>query len=88
MEQVRSHMSKREFPQSVRKRRKRIMYHYVIVCILCWAPTIFTYLLEICQVHSPVMEIVARASLYSSGFFNFLVFGMQVLCDPLPHPVE
>eukprot|EP01037_Dinobryon_pediforme_P018748 gene18748-19052_t len=45
--------------------------------ILCWAPTIIDYMLEICGVHSPSLEIVARASLYSSGFLNFLVFGMQ-----------
>lgn len=75
---VRAHMHKKSFPLSVRKRRRRIMYHYVMVAILCWAPTIIDYMLEICGVHSPSLEIVARASLYSSGFLNFLVFGMQV----------
>ncbi|RYH20976.1 hypothetical protein EON65_21900, partial [archaeon] len=74
---VRHRMAKAPVPQSVRKKRKRIMYHYVIVCILCWIPTILLYLMEIGGVHSPSLEIVARTSLYISGFLNFLVFGLQ-----------
>ncbi len=74
---VRRKMSKSAFPQSVRKRRKRVMYHYIIVCILCWIPTILQYVLEIAGFHSQMVEIVARTSLYASGFLNFLVFGMQ-----------
>ena len=71
-------VSKSAYPQSVRKRRKRIMYHYIIVCIICWVPTVATYGIELIGYHNSVMEILARACLYSSGFLNFLVFGMQV----------
>ena len=74
---VRNKMSRSAFPQSVRKRRKRVMYHYIIVCILCWIPTVTQYIIEISGYHSVELEIVARTSLYASGFFNFLVFGMQ-----------
>lgn len=75
---VRGHMALKAYPQSVRKRRRKIMYHYIVVCILCWTPTMAFYLAEICGLHSPNFEIVSRASLYLTGFFNFLVFGMQV----------
>ena len=75
---VRGKMSKAAYPQSVRKRRKRIMYHYIIVCILCWVPTVASYFVELMGYESPELEIVARACLYASGFLNFLVFGMQV----------
>jgi len=71
-------MNQKAFPQSVRKRRRRIMYHYVIVCIMCWTPTMVFYIAEIAGLHSAALEIVARGSLYLTGFFNFLVFGMQV----------
>jgi hypothetical protein len=74
---IRRKMSKSAFPLSVRKRRKRVMYHYITICILCWIPTILLYILEISGLHLPVLEIVARSSLYISGFLNFLVFGMQ-----------
>jgi hypothetical protein len=76
--QIRKKMSQSAFPQSVRKRRKRIMYHYIIVCILCWIPTIIFYFVELIGFHVPALEIVGRTSLYLSGFLNFLVFGMQV----------
>mmetsp|Transcript_7626 Transcript_7626/g.11307 ORF Transcript_7626/g.11307 Transcript_7626/m.11307 type:complete len:552 (+) Transcript_7626:187-1842(+) len=75
--QVRKCMSSRAFPRSVRKRRKRVMYHYIVVCMLCWAPTIAFYILEICGIHSPLLEVLSRILLYTTGFFNFLVFGMQ-----------
>jgi len=75
--QVREKMSQKAFPQSVRKRRRRIMYHYIIVCIICWTPTMVFYLSEIAGFHSSALEIIARSSLYCTGFFNFLVFGMQ-----------
>jgi hypothetical protein len=71
-------ISKSAYPQSVRKRRKRIMYHYIIVCIICWVPTVLNYMVELIGYHNTVIEILARACLYSSGFLNFLVFGMQV----------
>lgn len=74
---VRHKMSKTAFPLSVRKRRKRVMYHYIIVCILCWIPTIWLYILEIAGYHSATFDIIARTSLYASGLLNFLVFGMQ-----------
>lgn len=70
-------MSKKAYPQSVRKRRRRVMYHYIIVCIVSWTPTILFYSCEICGVHSAILEVVARGSLYLTGFSNFLVFGMQ-----------
>jgi hypothetical protein len=75
--QVRRKLSSRAFPRSVRKRRKRVMYHYIIVCLLCWCPTILFYLLELFGVHRPMLEVISRVSLYTTGFFNFLVFGMQ-----------
>ncbi len=80
--QIRKKMSQSAFPQSVRKRRKRIMYHYIIVCILCWIPTIIFYFVELMGFHVPALEIVGRTSLYLSGFLNFLVFGMQVRHSP------
>lgn len=75
--QVRSKMSTRAFPRSVRKRRKRVMYHYLIVCIICWIPTIVFYTLEIFGFHSAFLEVFSRVCLYTTGFFNCLVFGMQ-----------
>jgi hypothetical protein len=75
--QVRSKLSSRAFPRSVRKRRKRVMYHYLIVCIICWIPTIVFYSLEILKFHSAFLEVVSRVCLYTTGFFNCLVFGMQ-----------
>lgn len=74
---VRKKMSKSAFPQSVRKRRKRVMYHYIIVCIVCWLPTVVLYLLEMSGIHIAELDIIARAALYASGFMNFLVFGLQ-----------
>ena len=74
---VRHRMSLKAFPQSVRKRRRRIMYHYIVVCLLCWSPTIAFYLVMILHKTVPALEIVSRSSLYLTGFFNFLVFGMQ-----------
>lgn len=74
---VRQKMSKSAFPQSVRKKRKRVMYHYIIVCILCWIPTIALELTEIFGLQSFAFDCFARLSLYISGFLNFLVFGMQ-----------
>jgi hypothetical protein len=74
---VRSTMSQKAYPQSVRKRRRRVMYHYVIVCIVSWTPTIAHYTLEVCGIQSAALEVTARGSLYLTGFLNFLVFGMQ-----------
>lgn len=76
---VRGRISRSAYPQSVRKRRKRIMYHYIIVCILSWVPTVVSYFVEIAGHHSAVLEIISRACLYSSGLMNFLVFGLQVI---------
>lgn len=74
---VRSTMNQKAYPQSVRKRRRKIMYHYVIVCIVSWTPTIAHYILEVCGIKSAALEVTARGSLYLTGFLNFLVFGMQ-----------
>jgi hypothetical protein len=76
--QVRKTLSSRAFPRSVRKRRKRVMYHYIKICMLCWGPTILFYILEICGLHYALLEVISRILLYTTGFFNFLVFGMQV----------
>jgi len=75
--QVRNRMTLKAFPQSVRKKRRRIMYHYIIVCIVCWSPTILFYFTEISGILIPALEMIARASLYLTGFLNFIVFGMQ-----------
>lgn len=74
---VRQKMAKSAFPQSVRNKRKRVMYHYVIVCILCWIPMIVLEVFQISRVEPFILDVVARIALYISGFLNFLVFGMQ-----------
>jgi hypothetical protein len=75
---VRLRMAKRAFPLSVRKRRRRVMFNYIRVCIVCWIPMMVFYLLEMSGVHSPLFNVISRGLLYLTGFFNFLVFGMQV----------
>lgn len=75
---VRLRMAKRAFPLSVRKRRRRVMFNYIRVCIVCWTPMMMFYVLEMCGVHSAMFNIISRGLLYLTGFFNFLVFGMQV----------
>jgi hypothetical protein len=74
---VRIRMGKRAFPLSVRKRRRRIMFNYIRVCIICWIPMMMFYFLEIVGVRSALLQVMARGLLYLTGFFNFLVFGMQ-----------
>ena len=44
---VRSRMSLKSFPLSVRKRRRKIMYNYIIVCNVCWCPTIIFYIVQL-----------------------------------------
>jgi hypothetical protein len=75
---VRNRMAKRAFPLSVRKRRRRVMFNYIRVCIICWVPMIIFYFLVIVGIESPVLEVISRGLLYLTGFFNFLVYGMQV----------
>jgi len=75
--QVRVRMAAKAFPLSVRKKRRKIMYHYIIVCIICWTPTMVFYIAELSGLHSALLEVFSRISLYLTGFFNFLVFGMQ-----------
>jgi len=75
--QVRAHMAAKAFPLSVRKKRRKIMYHYIIVCIVCWTPTMVFYISELSGIHSALLEVLSRISLYLTGFLNFLVFGMQ-----------
>ena len=74
---VRARMAAKAFPLSVRKKRRKIMYHYVIVCIVCWTPTMVFYIAELSGLHSAMLEVFSRISLYLTGFLNFLVFGMQ-----------
>jgi hypothetical protein len=79
---VHEKMSKKAFPQSVRKRRRRVMYYYNLTCILCWTPTIvlmFYYLIDPkpkFPYQQPV-ELFTRAALNLGGFFNAIVFGMS-----------
>lgn len=77
---VRDSMSNSAYPQSVRKRRQRIMYDYILVSTVCWAPTVILYIAEACGLRYPGLDIGARACLYTSGFLNFLAFGMH---DPV-----
>jgi hypothetical protein len=75
---VRDQMRLKAFPQSVRKRRRRIQYYYIIACIICWTPTIVFYMLQLCSFTGSWMVYVedfSRCTLYLSGFFNFLIFG-------------
>lgn len=75
---VRAQMSLKAFPQSVRKRRRRIQYYYIIACIGCWTPTIIFYLFELAEAEGEFMaglETLSRLTLYLSGFVNFLIFG-------------
>jgi len=75
--QIYAKMALKAFPQSVRKRRRRVMYHYIVVCIICWTPTMVFYIAEISGMHSPTLELVSRTCLYLTGLLNFIVFGMQ-----------
>lgn len=81
---VRLRMAKRAFPLSVRKRRRRVMFNYIRVCIICWTPMMAFYVLEMSGVQSPLFNVISRGLLYLTGFFNFLVFGMQVCSVMLP----
>lgn len=74
---VRDKMTKSAVPQSVRNKRKRVMYHYIIVCILCWTPIIVLEFFQVERLEPFLLDGFARTSLYMSGFLNFLVFGMQ-----------
>ena len=53
------------------------MYYYVVVCILCWLPTLAFYITALSGYQSMALDMVARCSLYLTGFFNFLVYCMQ-----------
>jgi hypothetical protein len=74
---VRDKMTKSAVPQSVRNKRKRVMYHYIIVCILCWIPMIVLEFFQVERLEPFFLDGFARTALYMSGFLNFLVFGMQ-----------
>ena len=74
---VRQRMALKAFPLSVRKKRRRVMYHYIIASIVCWTPTMIFYIAELCGLHSPLLEVISRVSLYSTGFFNFLLIALQ-----------
>jgi hypothetical protein len=75
--QIYAKMALKAFPQSVRKRRRRVMYHYIVVCIICWTPTMVFYIAEIAGMHSPTLELISRTCLYLTGLLNFIVFGLQ-----------
>ena len=77
---VREKMNLKAYPQSVRKRRRRIMYHYILVSALCWLPTLILYVSESAGARVIELDVLSRATLFSSGFFNFLVYGMH---DPI-----
>lgn len=74
---VRDKMAKSAVPQSVRNKRKRVMYHYIVVCILCWIPMIVLEFFQVERLEPFALDVFARVALYLSGFLNFLVFGMQ-----------
>ncbi len=74
---VRDKMTKSAVPQSVRNKRKRVMYHYIVVCILCWIPMIVLEFFQVERLEPFALDVFARVALYMSGFLNFLVFGMQ-----------
>lgn len=74
---VRDKMTKSAVPQSVRNKRKRVMYHYIVVCILCWIPMIVLEFFQVERLEPFALDVFARVALYLSGFLNFLVFGMQ-----------
>jgi hypothetical protein len=84
---VQRKMSENVYPNSVRKKRRRVMYHYAIVFLLCWAPTIVCYFMQIFDLNVYEFQVFSRASLYLSGFFNFMVFGMQVSIDIHSQPI-
>lgn len=71
-------MSEHVYPHSVRKKRRKVMYYYSIVFLMSWAPTIVSYVMLAFDINIYSFEVFARATLYLSGFLNFLVFGMQV----------
>lgn len=74
---VRDKMAKSAVPQSVRNKRKRVMYHYIMVCILCWIPMIVLEFFQVERLEPFALDVFARVALYLSGFLNFLVFGIQ-----------
>ena len=60
---LRDKISLTAYPHSVRKRRKRLMYNYILINVVCWSPTIIFYSLEIAgyvgfiTLHSPQLKI-------------------------------
>lgn len=83
---VRNRMSLKNFPRSVRKRRRKIMYYYVLAAFVCWTPVIIFYICELFVAFNMLnpeepwmetLELVARATHYLTGFFNFVIFGMS-----------
>ena len=57
------------------------MFNYVLVCVCCWGMTMVHYGWDmvLSEGHHPPawIEVLARGLLYSSGFFNMLVFGLS-----------
>lgn len=74
---IRSKMSSSSYPLSVKNRRRSIMYMYIVVCILCWSPTLLFYIIALAGYSVVELEMAARCALYMTGLLNFLVYGMQ-----------
>lgn len=74
---VSGRMKKRRYPLSVRKRRKRIMYYYVLAALICWLPTVILYILSLVGQSYVALDLISRGLLYSSGLVNFIIFGMN-----------
>uniref|UniRef100_A0A7S2WVV0 Uncharacterized protein n=1 Tax=Rhizochromulina marina TaxID=1034831 RepID=A0A7S2WVV0_9STRA len=72
----------RELPFSVRTRRRRQLHNYVLVWAVCWGP----YLVNAIWAYThpghagptaQVMFLVRNACLYSAGYFDLIVYGLQ-----------
>lgn len=82
---------KQEMPFSVRTRRRRQMHNYVLVWMFCWGPYLVHEIYFFCQTHQErhdptdtqnklhhMLFLIRNATLYSTGSFDLLIFGMEV----------
>lgn len=74
---IRIAMSSPSYPLSVKNRRRKVMYNYILVCIACWSPTLLGYIIALATLSNAYIDIFSRSCLYLSGILNFLVYGMQ-----------
>jgi hypothetical protein len=51
----------------MRKERRRVMFNYIRVSIVCWIPMMVFYLLEMSGVHSPLFNVISRGLLHLSN---------------------